>query len=65
MFLNDGDEYEHKETGVVYQLVRDYNGLWYLRNRSEYGLIKTLSTTTYQMTSVLVKYFFKTERKSV
>jgi hypothetical protein len=29
--MNHRDTYKHKETGDLYTLIRDYNGLWYLQ----------------------------------
>ncbi len=61
IWLNDGDEYRHRETGKVFTLNLDYNLLWYVSRRDSDGYTKSLSTTIPEIVKVLEEHYEKVE----
>jgi hypothetical protein len=61
MKLENGLKFQHIMSQTVYTLIEDYDGSWYLKNRSEYGLRKTLSVSANEMYKLLEIAFIKVE----
>lgn len=64
MKLREGNLYISRETGKVFTLRRDYNGVsWYLHCRDEDGVTKTHTFSELTMIDKLNSYYEKYKQK--
>lgn len=64
--MEDGKKYKHNESGDIWILTEDYNGLWYLKRREvEGGRWKTVSETKRDMMIALLTYYTILEEPSL
>ncbi|WP_456363431.1 hypothetical protein [Priestia aryabhattai] len=60
MNLRAGGKYKSIETGKVFTLKRDYNGVsWYLHCRDEDGLTKSFTYSENAMVDILTTHYEK------
>lgn len=64
MKLREGNLYKSKETGKVFTLRKDYNGVsWYLYCKDEDGVTKTYTFSELTMIDKLNSYYEKYKQK--